>query len=196
MALHETQQVFQTLKRSKSPLICIPKGSTPDHFASAIGLARVLNKLEKKTHIVSVDGPAPKNLEFLSNHAEVKTSTENLQQFVIELDASKTEVDKLSYELKDGRLFVYLSPKSGTWDHNDVRFTQGRYRHDLIICIGAQDLESCSDLYEHHPDFFFHTPIINIDHSPADIFRTMCLFGYGPRGGGLAERKSRGPRMV
>jgi nanoRNase/pAp phosphatase (c-di-AMP/oligoRNAs hydrolase) len=168
MALHETQQVFETLKRSTSPLICVPKGSTPDHFASAVGLARVLEKLEKKPQIISVDGPAPKNLHFLDSETRIKTQTENLQQFVIELDASKTEVDKLSYELKDGRLFVYLSPKSGVWDHHDVRFVPGKYRHDLIICIGAQDLESCAHLYEDHPEFFFHTPIINIDHSPAN----------------------------
>ena len=91
---------------------------------------------------------------------------ENLRQFVIELDATKTKVDELSYEIKQDKLYVYLSPKKGFWDQKDVRTSTSGYRFDLIICIGSPDYESCAHLYSENPDFFFRTPIINIDHSP------------------------------
>ncbi len=166
MALAQSQQILETIKRSNRPLICIPSGAGADQYASAIGMAKVLLKLEKKPVIVAADGRAPKNIEFLSGHEQVQSKIENLRQFVIELDASKTKVDELTYELKDNKLFVYLSPKKGFWSANDVRTSSSGYKHDLIICIGSPDYESCAQIYHENTDFFFRTPVINIDHTP------------------------------
>ncbi len=166
MALKETQQILETIKRSAKPLICVPAGGGPDAYAAAIGLSRVLSKLGKKPEIAAADGPAPQNLRFLPGHEEVRGTLENLRQFVIELDASKTKVQELSYQMKGDRLFVYLSPKTGSWNQDDVRLSASGYKFDLIICVGAPDLESCAALYRENPDFFFSTPIINIDHTP------------------------------
>jgi phosphoesterase RecJ-like protein len=108
----------------------------------------------------------PKNLAFLKDHQSIQPRLENLRKFVIELDASKTKVDELTYEMKDEKLFVYLSPKKGFWNGNDVRTTSSGYKYDLIICIGSPDYESCAHLYQENTDFFFRTPVINIDHTP------------------------------
>lgn len=166
MALKQSQQVLEAIKRSTRPVICIPSGGGPDAYATALGLAKVLKKLEKQATIVAADGKIPKNLEFLSGTEEIHTKLENLRQFVIELDAAKTKVDALTYELKGDKLYVYLSPKAGFWDQKDVRTSSSGYRFDLIICIGSPDYESCAHLYSENPDFFFRTPVINIDHTP------------------------------
>lgn len=168
MALQETQQFSEVLKRSVRPLICVPKGAGSDGYAAAIGLARILAKLDKTADIVAADGPTPQALHFLKGHEKVKENLEKLRKFVIELDATKAQVEELSYELKDGKLLIHLSPKAGFWDGTDVKTSAGAYRYDLIICIGAADLESCDHLYRDHPDFFYRTPIINIDHSVAN----------------------------
>src|SRR3989339_1433711 len=166
MALKQSQQVLEAIKRSSRPLICVPSGGGPDAYASALGLAKVLKKLEKDPTIVAADGKIPKNLEFLEGTDTIHTKLENLRQFVIELDATKTKVDALTYELKGDKLYVYLSPKAGFWDQKDVRTSSSGYRFDLIICIGSPDYESCAHLYSENPDFFFRTPVINIDHTP------------------------------
>jgi len=166
MALKESQQVLETIKRSKNPLICVPKGADPDAHASALGIARVLQKLEKQPQIVSAGATTPKNIHFLKDHQQVGNSLTNLKQLVIKLNASKTKVDELSYEMKEGTLHIYLSPKQGFWNAEDVEASTSEYRFDLIICVGASDLESFGELYSDHSDFFFRTPVINIDHSP------------------------------
>jgi len=168
MALKETQQILEALKRYNRPLICISAGAGPDGYASALGLARVLRKLEKKPVIVAADGKTPKQLQFLENHEIIQDKLQNLRRFVIELDATKTKVDELSYEIKDNKLLVNLSPKKGFWSDKDVRLSSTEYRHDLIITVGAQDLEACGCFYENDPEFFYRTPIINIDHTPAN----------------------------
>ncbi|MDG1950893.1 MAG: hypothetical protein P8J32_08840 [bacterium] len=166
MALKDTQQILETIKRSSRPLICVPSSGGPDAYATALGLSKVLVKLEKEPVIVAADGKAPKNLHFLDGHEGIQTSLENLRHFVIELDAAQTKVDQLSYELKDDKLFVYLSPKKGFWNDRDVRTRTSAYKYDLIICIGSPDYESCAQLYTENADFFFRTPVINIDHTP------------------------------
>ena len=166
MALKESQQIFEALKRSTRPLICVPSGAGADQYATAVGLARVLEKLEKKPTIVAADGKAPKNLDFLSGCEHIQGKLENLRQFVIELDASKTKVDELTYEMKGDKLFVYLSPKKGFWSAADVRTSSSGYKYDLIICIGSPDHEACAQIYSDNTDFFFRTPVINIDHTP------------------------------
>jgi len=164
MALGETQQILEAIKRSTRPLICVPRSAGADGYASAIGLARVLEKLDKKADIVAADGTAPKNLHFLPGHEKVSPVLENLRRFVIEIDASRTKVDELTYEMKDDKLVIHLSPKKGFWDAKDLNVSSSGYRYDLIVCLGAADLESCAHLYSDHPDFFYRTPILNIDH--------------------------------
>lgn len=166
MALKQSQQILEAIKRSTRPVICIPSGGGPDAYATALGLSKVLKKLEKQPTIVAADGQVPNNLQFIPGHEDVHTKLENLRQFVIELDATKTKVDALTYELKGDKLYVYLSPKKGFWDEKDVRTSSSGYRFDLIICIGSPDYESCAHLYDENPDFFFRTPVINIDHTP------------------------------
>jgi nanoRNase/pAp phosphatase (c-di-AMP/oligoRNAs hydrolase) len=166
MALKDSQQVLEAIKRSNRPLICIPSGSQADHYATAIGLSKVLKKLEKDPVIVAADGTTPKNLHFIDGHKNITSNLENLRRFVIELDASKVKVDELSYEIKDNKLEIHLAPKKGFWNDSDVKTRTSKYKYDLIICIGSPDFESCAELYNENPDFFYRTPVINIDHSP------------------------------
>lgn len=166
MALKQSQQILEAIKRSNRPLICIPSGAGSDQYASAVGMAKVLKKLDKEVTIVAADGNGPKNIQFVLGSEKIENKLENLRRFVIELDASKTAVQELSYEVKDEKLFVYLLPKNGFWDPKDVRTSSSGYKFDLIICIGSPDFESCAQIYTENPDFFYRTPIINIDHTP------------------------------
>lgn len=166
MALRETQQILEAIKRSSKPLICIPVGSGADAYASAIGLAHILLKMEKHATIVSSNGQAPKTLKFLGGSDSIRATLEQTERLTIELDASKIKVGELSYSLQGDKLKIFLSPKSGTWNEKDVKISSSGYVYDLLILIGAPDLESCGDLYREHPNLFFGAPIINIDHAP------------------------------
>ncbi len=165
MALGSTQSVLEALKRSDRPLLCVPVGAGADGYASALGFARVLKALGKKADILAAE-PAPAALSFLAGHGGIQTQFHDLRRFTIELDASKTKVKELTYEVKDGKLLIHVQPASGSWHPKDVRVNDAGFRYDLVVCFGAPDLESCGEAYRAHPDFFFATPIVNIDHAP------------------------------
>jgi len=168
MALTHNQQLVETIKRSNRPIITIPTGAGPDGYASGIGLAKILEKLDKSAEIVAVDGTTPKNLHFLKGHDKVRGGFGNLRKFVISLDVKKSPVDEFSYDIKDDKLNIFLSPKKGFWSDKDIKLKSSEFKYDLIISIGAPDFESFNKLYKENSEFFYYTPVINIDHSSAN----------------------------
>lgn len=184
MALRESQQIFETLKGAKRPLIVIPRSGGADGYATALGLKQIFNKFGTSADIVAADGRTPKSLHFLPEHEQVREGLLNIRKLVVELDVNDTKLDELSYNIEDGILNIHLSPRQGFWKREDVRARHSSYRYDLIVSLGAQDYASHGDLFHEHSDFFYRTPVINIDHSPAnehfgninhvDITATAC----------------------
>jgi nanoRNase/pAp phosphatase (c-di-AMP/oligoRNAs hydrolase) len=164
MALTHPQQVIEAFKRCTRPLVCVGVGAGVDGYASAVALAALLRKLDKAPEIVAHDGPAAKHLSFLAGIDEVKTSPDKLLQFQIELDTSRVAVDELTYEKTADKLIVRLTPKAGFWEAHDVKTIASGYRFDLIITLGAPDLESVGSPMRDNPDFFYRTAIVNVDH--------------------------------
>jgi nanoRNase/pAp phosphatase (c-di-AMP/oligoRNAs hydrolase) len=164
----EYNNMINTIKRSREPLVVIPAGGGADSFASALGIARLIRKLEKPVHIVTADKESMAHLNFLDEEASrgISQKLENLRTYVVQLDVSKTKPDELSYDVIDGKLHIYLRPSSGVWTEKDLKLDASAYKHDLIICVGAKNLEACARVFEDHPDFFYRTPIINIDNAP------------------------------
>ncbi|HBP00485.1 MAG: Exopolyphosphatase-related protein [Candidatus Uhrbacteria bacterium GW2011_GWF2_41_16] len=168
MALTQTKQILETIRRSQRPLIVVPRGAGIDGYATALGLAHLTDKIGPVSDIVAVDGPAPASISFLKNIDRIHTELPHLRKLIIDIDISKTTIQNVEREEKDGRCLFSLTPTQGFWNQNDVRISTSEYHYDLLICIGASELESCAHLYEMYPDFFFRTPIVNIDHSPTN----------------------------
>lgn len=168
MALSERQQVLEQLRKAERPLIAFRKDWNPDAAASAIGLAAALEGMGKKCEIVC-DGFAPaEHLAFLPRLNRVRPEMAGLRTFVISVDTQKSRVGELSYEAKDGFLHIYLTPKHGALSPEHVKTGATDYRHDLIVVLDTPDLPSLGAIREEASDFFFRTPIVNIDHSPAN----------------------------
>lgn len=167
MSLSEPQQLMEMIKRAHKPLLVLPAHAGVDHFSSAFGLADVLKKLNKEATIVS-EGPLPKTLESRSVNRTIHRFIPELHDLTIELDLQAAELESMRHEVEAKILKIHLTPKNGMWKQQHINVKPSPYRYDLLICLGAEDLASCGNLFVDHPDFFYQTPIINIDHSPAN----------------------------
>lgn len=182
LALHE--QFLQTIERASRPIVVLPETANADDFATAFGISALLQKLQKPVEIATSGGRMPKSIAFLAPEIPVRGDLPNIRKMTITVDADKAHVDELSYEVVDGKLHIHLLPKTGAWTAQDVAVKTDAYRYDLIITIGGADLESFGTLTKQYSDFFFGTPIINIDHHPkneqfgainvVDIHATSC----------------------
>lgn len=165
MAISEKQQILESMKRSQFPLIVLPDTAEVDQYTAAFGLKRLFQKLKKEATIVS-SSTLPKELEVHANTTEVYNDIPALHHFIVDVPLGTLEIDDLSYEVVDNTLRIFIGSKSGTIGRTPIKMHPTQYQYDLIICVGAQDLESCKKMYESYADFFYQVPIVNIDHSP------------------------------
>lgn len=168
MALSTHEQFLAALERARRPLIALPEHATVDDFASAFGVAALLSKMQKPIDIVTSGGNIPKSLNFLHIPFSVRGDLPNIRELTLSINAKTAKIDELSYDYSEDEIKIHLLPKQGFWTAEDVRITTESYRYDLIIAIGGSDLESFGKIYKDYTDFFFQTPIINIDHDPGN----------------------------
>ncbi|PIX62132.1 hypothetical protein CO057_01110 [Candidatus Uhrbacteria bacterium CG_4_9_14_0_2_um_filter_41_50] len=168
MALNAHEQFLTMLERSARPLIVLTENANADDFSSAFGVSALLAKLQKPVEIVSAGGRIPKSVHFLNSTIPVREDIKNIRKMTLKLNAKQAKVDELSYNMEGDELHIHILPKSGSWNADDVQIISDSYKYDLLITIGGADMESFGPVFTGYKEFFFQTPIINIDHNNAN----------------------------
>lgn len=163
MVLDTAEQLKQLLADKKNILIVFPKQSQGDAIGASVALALFLEKLGKRVDIASDNFVLSPSFKFLPKAKEIKGQLENLQKFIITLDAEKAGVHDLSYDLKNNKLRIFITPEAGTFTRENVGTAQSDFRYDLIIVLDAPDLEALGGIYDKNTEFFYKKPVINID---------------------------------
>lgn len=155
------QQTSEAIRQAETILILTGQHPTMDQVASAVALAQILRKFGKKVTAIVSDG--------LSNQATMLPTSEldrglaGLRDFVLKVDLSKTEIDKLRYAVEDGKLNIYLTPFKGGFAPSDVTFAYGDYKYDLAIVLGVPTRARIDKVYQENHSLFERLPIINFD---------------------------------
>ncbi|PJE76060.1 hypothetical protein COV04_01820 [Candidatus Uhrbacteria bacterium CG10_big_fil_rev_8_21_14_0_10_48_11] len=118
--------------------------------------------------IVSGRSPLIDRCQFLPHSHDIVCDGTSLKNLVIKILPKDGKLRDFRYEVEGDMLKIYLAPSAGKLNPADVKAEIGKPGHDLIVVLDTPDLESLGDLYTEHPDFFYETPIINIDHNPAN----------------------------
>ena len=164
MALTELEQIRQTINQARHVLITFRKDATVDAISGALALALVLQKINKLVDVTCDGFQLPANLAFLPGADGITGRLQNLQKLIISLHNSRDNIDQFSYDMENGDLKIYLTPKAGAFQKSDVKTEQSDYKYDLVITVDAPDLDSLGDVYRQATDFFYRTTIINLDH--------------------------------
>ncbi len=166
--LNLEQQIFRQLEKSKNILIIFPKqknnenNEQNDSLAASLALFLLLNKLECTVDIIGPNNNK-NNLSFLPSYNKIINKLHNLRHFIVSLNISKAKVDQIKYTINDNELNFIISPTVGWFKPEDISTKAGEFKYDLIITIGVSDLESLGSVYDNNIEFFYKTPIINID---------------------------------
>src|SRR3989338_8949712 len=166
----ETQaQIIQQIKNAKRVLITCQKNAHLDSLASCVALMMLLQKLGIPAEIVvsSLDNHI-QECAFLPGFKAIIHSAVALKTLVISVSPKHATIGSLSYDRSNGGVIIYLTPASGSLEESDAKIELGYPTHDLIITCDTPDLSSLGPLYHEQADFFYRTPIINIDHNPAN----------------------------
>lgn len=164
MALTHIAQFRSLIDDARHVLVTFKKHANGDAIASALAIASFLVSEGKYVDIVSDGFSLPKKMAFLPEANSIMSSVPHLQKFMITVDIDNAGVEELTYDIKDKKLHIFVTPKSGFLTKDHIRTAQSDFRHDLIITINTPDLESLGTVYSNQSDMFYSLPIVNIDH--------------------------------
>ena len=176
MALSELEQAKAIAARANRVLVTFPREHALEATGSALALARVLEGLGKQVDVVSSGFELPGSLRFLPGATRVSDHVANLQKFVITVNLAQAELQDLSYSIDGGKLAIFLTPKQGSFTSQDIGTKAADFSYDLVITLDTPDLVSLGELAQSNTEFFYATPILNLDCSPAnEHFGTVNL---------------------
>lgn len=166
MALKTIEQAATLLRESQAPLIIIPEQPSIDAVAGALALLLVLEQMNKKPAVVAPGFTLPETHAFLHRSQEVGTSLSALRDLVISVNTTKVPLESLRYQVEKDQVKIFLTPKKQYFTPQDVSLNGGDFVYDAIVVLDAPSLTQLGQAYHDSPDFFYHTPLINIDHHP------------------------------
>ncbi len=176
MSLPEIQQASSVINKASSLLVIVPEKPSSDAFASMVALyVSLLENYEGDIDAVS-PSHVPRHLQFLPGSSQVAMQPKIEPQVVLDIAGPSKIVNIRQEQLTGGvRLHVAFEKSTEILKENIETHVRA-LPYDAIIVLGATDLEELGDVFTDNADFFYNTPIINIDHKASnEHFGTINL---------------------
>jgi len=155
------QQTSEAIRQAETILITTGQHPSVDQVAATLALAAILRKFGKKVSAIISDS-LPQSAQFMDT-AGLDRSLSGLRDFVLKVDVSKSEVDKLRYEVEDSKLNVYITPFKGGFAPSDVTFGYGDFHYDIAVVLGVPTRARIDRVYADNQGLFNSIPVINLD---------------------------------
>ncbi len=153
------QQIVDRIKQSTSILVTVANSPSVDALSSAIGLALMLNKLNK--HVTTVfSGAVPPAIQFLEPDKTFESTVDALRDFIISLD--KEKADRLRYKVEDDVVRIFITPYRTVISEKDLQYSQGDYNVDLVIALGVEKREDLDAAITSHGRILHDATVITI----------------------------------
>jgi nanoRNase/pAp phosphatase (c-di-AMP/oligoRNAs hydrolase) len=150
MDLTPKQQTSEAIRQSETILVTTGQHPSVDQVAATVALSMILRKFGKKVSAVITDN-LPTSTQLLDT-STVERDMLGLRDFILKLDVSKAEVDKLRYEVIDHKLNVFVTP-----------YGDAQLEYDLAIVLGVPTRARIDRIYEQNLPLFERIPVINLD---------------------------------
>src|SRR5471030_3151161 len=135
MDLTPKQQTSEAIRQAETVLIITGQHPSVDQVSAVMALAAILRKFGKKVTAVVTDNP-PASIQML-DMGTIERGLGGSRDFVLKVDVTKVEVDKLRYEVQGNKLNISLTPFKGSFAPSDVTFGYGDFHYDLAIVLGV-----------------------------------------------------------
>jgi bifunctional oligoribonuclease and PAP phosphatase NrnA len=169
------QQIFEQIKKAKNILVTFSSAWNGDGLGSSLAFYLFLKKIGKKVEIISSKSEIGTAMEvktkafsFLPGFTDIKRIAREMNKFVISLNLAKAKIKGVKYRLEAGAAKFIITPQKGSFTEEDVKVEAEGAKYDLVIALDTPDMESLGKLFNENTQFFYSTPIINIDHHSAN----------------------------
>jgi len=160
--LNNIEQFWKQFNSSKSLAIIANREPWGDSLSAALAIKIIAEKLGKNASVFAWQAPSG-SYSFLPHSDSLQGELRQDREFIISLATGNAKVSRVNYKLHPDRLDFIITPNDGFFTDNDISIKGGNFAYDCIITINVQDLVSLGDIYQDNTDFFYKTPLINID---------------------------------
>lgn len=162
------QQVIDTIKGSKKVLVTTSADVHEDSLAAVLAMYLLLQKMKVPAEVLvpNIDHKLRK-CRFMPAIDKVQTGGQ-FNQLVVHIPMNGGGIADFRYEIEGDALKIYVTPNDGGIDASRVSSRSSAFDYDLIVVCDAPDLNSLGEIYTDNAEFFYKTPIINIDHNVAN----------------------------
>lgn len=152
-------QVKNQFGKSQNIFILLPKEVRGDNLGAALALFYTLEKLNKNVNLFLEN--LPEKLKFLPL-PDYLNSLKTTKKFIISLPNLGEDVSEISFN-KEGRdLKIQFFTKSQDFTEKDIPLISQNLEPDLLISVGAKNLDNLGNFFKESPQFFYEKPILNI----------------------------------
>ncbi len=156
-------QILKLIDNARSILVMPSSPPDGDSLGSAVAIYLALRKIGKTSTVVCAD-PVPEVFQFLPMINTITNEFTPTPDFIITVDAKNAELASIQSELKENKINIILTAKSGQFSSDKVSFSHGENRYDLIITVDTAAQQQLGRFYEDNVKLFSEIPVVNIDH--------------------------------
>jgi len=156
-------QILKLIDTAQSILVMPSSPPDGDSLGSAVAIYLALRKIGKTSTVVCAD-PVPDVFQFLPMINTITDEFTPTPDFIITVNAADAELASIQSELKESKINIILTAKKGRFSADNVSFSHGENRYDLIITVDTASPQQLGRFYEDNIRLFTETPVINIDH--------------------------------
>ncbi len=165
------QQTVELVRNAKRIIVFSHQNPDGDALGSSLALTLALRKLGKEVIVANSD-PVPQTFTFLPAYDQVVSELATNGEFVISVDTSSVEIDKLGYKAvpEEKKLNIVIKTTKGMLNQELLSFKSTGASADLIFVLDTNDVDRLGSIYDRYTSLFYETPIVNIDHHPGNDY--------------------------
>lgn len=152
-------QVVDDIQSVDNILVTVSTNPTVDELSAALGLALILDKLEKRSAAV-FSGATPPAITFLYPEKTFEDSADSLRDFIIALD--KEKADHLRYKVEGDLVKIFITPYKTVLSEKDLDFTQGEFNIELVLALGVTSSEQLDASLDAHENILHDAKVVTL----------------------------------
>lgn len=178
-------ELQKILDKSRQILVILPNHPTDELISSGIALSMLLEKMQKNSSLL-LENEIPPRLLFLKQPKNIINNLSGSRDFVIVFNTEKNNILDVKCDQKEKQYEIRITPQQGAINPKDFSFMPADFKYDLLIILGAENIEDLGEVYAKNTDLFFEVPKVNIDnHGGSSEFGQLNMID--PTACGAAE---------
>ena len=153
---------YSLIEKSQNVLLVTPPKPSLDQLTAAFATNHFLNKLNKKSAVL-FNQPIPAQINFLAPPTKTLKDLTGSRDFLLLFNTKHNRIINIQSEEKEDQFIVKITPEKGAIDPRDFSFVPANFNYDLVIILGAPNLDALGKTYHQNTDLFFEVPKINLD---------------------------------